>query len=307
MVAGTHLKSVLSLPSGDPESNHIVFKDLMSGQTSRLLPGNPRPYLLTSEDLSKPQLPGPCPCRLPMSLTGCCRTISKESWKVMFETLGSFGLSSDPTAAQDLEPQVSTFLLSPVTGSSRPAYRACDRAVRILDPFLPKKNTKRMSKERIKGTCPQSWCYHLCNPHGNEWAAAGLGLCRLVRAGRHKRRTLTRSPTSPRRPWGPGRPGSPMLPFWPCELDKIAVSQQPEESSQEHSFPQITRTQWLKPYSNFTYLEATDTRSPRRTLWAKSPLKDQDMSGYHEIQGVPGRSRRLCDPGRQLYLHGRGC
>lgn len=146
------------------------------------------------------------------------------------------------------------------------------------------KNTKRTSKKRNKGTCPQSRCYHPCHPHGKEWAAAGLGLCKLVGAGRYKRRTLTRSPTSPRRPWGPGRPGSPMLPFWPCELDKIPISQHPEESSQDYSFSQPTRVQWLKPYSNFTHLEATDARSPRRTLWAKGPLKDQDMSGYGEIQ-----------------------
>lgn len=28
--------------------------------------------------------------------------------------------------------------------------------MRILDPFLPKKKTKRMKKKRVKGTCPQS-------------------------------------------------------------------------------------------------------------------------------------------------------
>jgi hypothetical protein len=161
---------------------------------------------------------------------------------------------------------------------------------------LPK-NTKRMSKKRIKGTCPHSWCCHPCHPRGKEWAAAGLSLCRLVRAGRCKRTTLTRSPTSPRRPWGPGRPGSPVLPFCPCELDTIPVSQHPGEPSQECSFPQLTRAQWLKPYSNFTHLKATDARSTRRTLWAKSSLKDQDMSGYCEIQGVPGGSRSLCDSG----------
>lgn len=141
----------------------------------------------------------------------------------MFETQGSFRSELTPNCS--LEPQVSTSAPAPVTGSSRPACRACDRVVRILDPFLSKNTTKRISKKRIEGTCPQSWCYHPCHPHGKEWAPAGLGLCRLVRGGRQKRRTLTRSPTSPRRPWGPGRPGSPMLPFWPCELDKIPINQ----------------------------------------------------------------------------------
>lgn len=140
------------------------------------------------------------------------------------------------------------------------------------------------NEQEIKGTYPQSRCYYPCRPHEKEWAVAGLGLCKLVGAGRYKRRTLTRSPTSPRRPWGPGRPGSPMLPFWPCELDKIPISQHPEEFRQDYSSSQPTRTQWFKLYSNFTHLEATDARSPRRALWAKGPLKDQDMSGYCEIQ-----------------------
>lgn len=88
-----------------------------------------------------------------------------------------------------------------------------------------------------------------------------------------------------------------MLPFWPCELDKIPVSQAPRRIQPGSLFPQPTRAQWLKPYSNFTYLEATNARSPRRTLWAEGPLKDQGMSRYCEIQGVSGGSKSLCNPG----------
>lgn len=47
-------------------------------QTPRLLPGGPRPYLLTSEDPSKPQLPWALSLKN-ANATGYCRTISKGS------------------------------------------------------------------------------------------------------------------------------------------------------------------------------------------------------------------------------------